>query len=157
MGACVPRGDWVVSRPILVIEDGDDDFAVLSESLRIADVPNELIRCSNGREISAYLRNAASLPLSRYPVMILLDLNLPGADGRNVLREVRNHPLLCAVPVVILSTSSHPADIETSYRLGASAYMVKPMELDRFETMVRKMTEYWLGCVQLPQYPHWST
>jgi CheY-like chemotaxis protein len=141
-------------RPILVIEDADEDFDVLSSSLRRADVPNEILRCATGREISTYMGTVTGQPASRCPAIILLDLNLPGADGRKVLRDLREHPLLRAVPVIILTTSAQPSDVEACYRLGASGYMVKPVDLHEFESMVRQMSDYWLCCVTLPKYPH---
>lgn len=142
------------ARPILVIEDADEDFDVLGSSLHLAGVPNELLRCATGREIASYLEDCLTEPAARCPALILLDLNLPGADGRKVLQQLREHTLLRSVPVVILTTSSLPSDVETCYRCGASGYIVKPVDLDRFETIVRNLSDYWLRCVELPRSPH---
>jgi CheY-like chemotaxis protein len=142
----------VTRRPILVIEDSDEDFEILTVSLQFAAVQNEVIRLSTSREVAAYLRDICSQPVSRYPLLVLLDLNLPGVDGHVVLRQLREHPILRPVPIVMLTTSAQSSDIETCYRLGASGYMVKPADLDRYERMVRQMSDYWLNCVRLPQF-----
>jgi CheY-like chemotaxis protein len=139
-----------MQRPLLVIEDRDEDFEVLKESLHASGVDNGLTRCATGREVSRYLSAVESMAPAEYPAIVLLDLNIPGGDGRNILRELRSHPKLKTVPIVVLTTSSQPADIETCYSAGASGYMVKPVDLDLFESMVQKMAAYWLGCVQLP-------
>lgn len=142
-----------MQRPIWVIEDGDEDFSVLSSSLRLAGVNNKLIRSGTGREVADYLREARSLPSTEIPILVLLDLNIPGGDGRSVLPELRAHPALKSIPIVVLTTSSQPTDVEKCYRLGASGYLTKPVDLDHFENMIRKMSDYWLGCVQLPRFP----
>ncbi len=138
-------------RPILVIEDSDEDFEVLRESLRASDVDNELIRCGTAREVSAYLARTFNQPAPQCPVFVLLDLNIPGGDGRSILLELRSHNILKSVPVIILTTSDQQSDIQICYRQGASGYIVKPVDLDLFETMIKKMTSYWLNCVHLPQ------
>jgi CheY-like chemotaxis protein len=137
-------------RPLLVVEDTDEDYEILVSSLRNAGVPNELVRCSTGSEISAYLTKVLSMPASERPMLIFLDLNLPGADGRRVLRDLRLHPALKAVPVLVLTTSTHGTDIELCYKTGASGYLVKPVDLDKFESMVRQLCAYWFSCVRLP-------
>jgi CheY-like chemotaxis protein len=140
------------SRPILIVEDNDADFDVLRSTLRAAGVERPLERLGTGQEIAEYLAEAGNLPPSRYPLVILLDLNLPGAEGQQVLGELRNHPLLQVVPVIMLTTSSQPNDIDACYKLGASGYMVKPLDLERFESMVRSLSHYWLNCVELPGF-----
>jgi CheY-like chemotaxis protein len=137
-------------RPILVIEDSDDDFKVLERSFRAAHVELVLERLTTGRQIAEYLQSVSNMPSARYPLLILLDLNLPGADGKEVLQEVRCHPELCTVPVVIVTSSTQPVDIETCYKRGASGYLVKPLELERFESMIQNLADYWLRCVELP-------
>jgi CheY-like chemotaxis protein len=138
-------------RPLLIIEDSDDDYEILQTSLESAGVPNELIRCSTGPEIRDYLDAVLKVVTSRRPALIFLDLNLPGADGRAVLRALREHPVLKVVPVIVLTTSSRPADIDVCYRTGASGYLVKPVDLDKFASMVRQVTDYWFDCVSLPE------
>jgi len=140
-----------MQRPLLVIEDRDEDFEVLKESLRGSGVSNVLIRCATGKEVAAYLTAVASVDPAEYPAIVLLDLNIPGGDGRNILKELRSHPQLRTAPVVMLTTSSEPADIEACYSSGASGYMVKPLDLGLFESMVHKMAAYWLECVELSQ------
>lgn len=141
-------------RPILVIEDSDEDFDVLQASLRSATAQNPLIRCATGKEVSAYLMKAYELSSSAYPIFVLLDIKIPGGDGRNILKDLRSHPVLGPVPVIMMTTSSQPGDIENCYRWGASGYMVKPVDLERFEAMVEKMAGYWLQCVETVPFPH---
>jgi CheY-like chemotaxis protein len=149
----VPDQDWIMLRPILVIEDSDEDFEVLKVALNFAGVRNELIRCATAVDVSKFLRASPSMSSTECPVIILLDLNIPGGDGRNILRELRADPIFKAVPVIILTTSAQPQDVEACYRAGASGYIVKPVDLDRFESQIQKMTSYWLNCVQLPKFP----
>ncbi len=140
-----------MQRPLLVIEDRDEDFEVLKETLRGSGVSNHLIRCATGQEVSAYLSTAGALNPEEYPAIVLLDLNIPGGDGRNILKELRSHPQLRMTPVVMMTTSSEPADIDACYSSGASGYMVKVLDLSLFESMVHKMAAYWLECVVLSQ------
>lgn len=138
-------------RPLLIIEDSDDDFEVLESCLRAAGVNNRLIRCSNGQDVDDYLQEAVSAPIGQRPVFIFLDLNLPGTHGSTVIQQLKKHPTLATTPVVVLTTSAQPSDIEQSYRLGAGGYLTKPVDLDKFETMVQQVATYWFSCVQLPE------
>lgn len=136
--------------PVLVIEDSDYDFEILQACLRNSEVNGPIVRCRTGKEVDAYMSRAASLPLHERPAMIFLDLNLPGADGRAILPRLRNSKDLGAVPVIVLTTSNQPRDVELCYRAGASGYLVKPLDLDTFEQKIRQTCGYWLNCVQLP-------
>ncbi len=138
-------------RPLLIIEDSEDDYELLQSSLESAGVKNERLRCSSGAEIGEYLEWALKATPSRRPALIFLDLNLPGADGGVVLRILREHPVLKMVPVIILTNSSSSRDIDHCYRTGANGYLVKPLGLDQYETMVRQVTDYWFDCVSLPE------
>ncbi len=138
-------------RPLLVIEDSDDDFAILESCLRTAGVSNQLIRCSTGDEIHTFLEDVQSVGVGQRPVFVFLDLNLPGTHGHDVLRQLKRHPTLKTTPVVILTTSAQPSDIEEAYRNGAGGFLTKPVELDKFEEMVQQVADYWFSCVQLPE------
>ncbi len=136
--------------PILVVEDSDDDFQILEVCLRGSGVHNRLIRCRTGSEIARYLSDANQVSLKERPVIIFLDLNLPGADGRSVLQQFRQNPVFGLIPVVVLTTSSQSRDIEVCYRNGASGYLVKPLDLEAFERKIKLICDYWLHCVRLP-------
>jgi len=138
-------------RPILVVEDNDQDFAILGMCLETASVHNSLERCASAEEFSAYMTHLDSAPLTEIPVFVFLDLNLPGIHGSDVLRRLKNHPTLVSIPVVVLTTSSQVRDIDMSYELGAAGFLTKPLSLDKFETMIQHVADYWFSCVKLPE------
>ena len=123
-------------------------------SLRNARLRNPIVRCTDGDEALDYLlrRGAWADPaLSRRPGMILLDLNLPGTDGREVLLEVKKNPELSNIPVIILTTSSDQRDVDACYRTGANSYIVKPVNLEGFMKAIERLRDYWLEVVVLPK------
>lgn len=142
--------------PILVVEDSDEDYDVMRLLLVSIGIGNPLKRCANSREaldaFAHYGQRGASGGTRREPLpaLMLLDLNLPGTDGRELLRRFRDDARLCAVPVLILSTSANPRDVRFCYEAGANAYMVKPVDLDRLERMLRAAVEFWLYAAVLP-------
>jgi CheY-like chemotaxis protein len=138
-------------RPILVVEDNDQDFAVLEMCLQTAGVVNSVDRCASGEEVAAYLTRMNSAPLSEIPLFVFLDLNLRGIHGSEVLRRLKAHQALVAIPVVVLTTSSQVRDIDMSYELGAAGYLTKPLDLDKFEKMIQRVADYWFSCVKLPE------
>ena len=119
--------------------------------MRAAGVSNRLIRCATGDEIQSYLEDVRSVSIGQRPVVVFLDLKLPGTHGHDVLRRLKSHPTLKTTPVVVLTTSAQPSDIEEAYRLGAGGFLTKPVELDKFEEMVQQVADYWFSCVQLPE------
>jgi CheY-like chemotaxis protein len=129
---------------IVSVEDSDTDFIALQFALQAAGVKNPVERCASGRAAMDSLLAGDSCPLPQKASLILLDLNLPGVDGRQLLREFRARDPKREVPVIVLSTSSHPRDIDDCYRAGADAYMVKPLELDDWETKIGSLAEFWL-------------
>ncbi|HEX8701931.1 MAG TPA: response regulator, partial [Myxococcaceae bacterium] len=140
--------------PILVVEDNDEDFDMLQLAFQSAAVPNALLRCQDGEETLEFLRRQGRYEQSERalrPGLILLDLNLPGLDGRQVLESIKSDSQLRAIPVIVFSTSDNPRDVQSCYQLGASAYLLKPVDLERFERMVRLLKEFWLEFVVLPQ------
>ena len=139
-----------MQSPILVIEDSDSDYETLAQSLKSAGVGNALRRCATGFEVKNFL-SAIQTGVKDCPALILLDLHIPGGDGCEILQNIKKHPILKPIPVIVLTTSALPADIETCYRLGASGYLVKQVNLELFESMILTLTNYWLHCVQLPR------
>lgn len=127
---------------IISIEDSDTDFMALRFALKSSKIDAELERFTTGG--TAISQFGASCPLQRKSTLILLDLNLPGVDGRQVLKAVRDHDPKRQVPVIVLSTSSHPRDIEFCQHAGADAYVVKPFELDDWERKIGPLASYWL-------------
>lgn len=139
---------------LLLVEDSDEDYEATVRSLRNARLRNPIVRCTDGDEALDYLlrRGAWADPaLSRRPGMILLDLNLPGTDGREVLLEVKKNPELSNIPVIILTTSSDQRDVDACYRTGANSYIVKPVNLEGFMKAIERLRDYWLEVVVLPK------
>lgn len=145
-----------VGQVILVVEDSDEDFEATMRAFRKSEVTRPVRRCSDGEEALDYLlrRGHYALPdQAPRPSMILLDLNLPGTDGREVLEQIKANEETRRTPVVILSTSSSPRDIDACYRFGANSYIIKPVNFDRFLRSIRTFSEYWFDAVTLPEEP----
>ena len=142
-----------IKKPLLIIEDSDEDYAALVRTIAKAEVPNPVYRCEDGEEALDFLYHEgeyADKKLAPRPSLIVLDLNLPGTDGREVLAEIKQDSDLKTIPVVIFSTSSNPRDIDACYRYGISGYMVKPMDINRLNSLVMTFLEYWFQAVELP-------
>lgn len=138
-------------RPIISVEDSDEDFFSLKEAFKSAGVDNPIERCSHGRHARAALLSQKGCPMSRGAALVLLDLNLPGVHGCDLLLAFRKiNPL---TPVLVLSTSAHPSDIDRCYRAGANAYLVKPLEFEKWEEMFDRVARFWLDSVALPPVP----
>lgn len=141
-------------RSILVVEDCDEDFSALARILqRSAALPAvRLQRWVRAEEALAQLEDVEMSGDSGHdePALIVLDLNLPGLDGRTVLKRVRMHRTWKHVPVVIFSTSTHPAVVAWCYENGANAYHVKEINYSAFKQSVERLTAYWLRSAQLP-------
>ena len=136
---------------ILLVEDNPGDARLAAEALNENKVRNNLHHVLDGVEAMRFLRREA--PYSGVPVpdLILLDLNLPRKDGREVLEEIKGDPELRLVPVVVLTTSAAERDLIKSYNLHANAYIIKPMDLDRFIEVVQAIESFWFTIVKLPQ------
>lgn len=141
-------------RPIdiLLVEDNAGDVRLTIEALRDAKVHNRLHVVEDGLEALAYLRKEGKFRGAREPDLILLDLNLPKKDGREVLEEIKGDPLLKHIPVVILTTSKADEDILATYRNYANCYVSKPVELQQFITVVKSIEDFWLTIVKLPKH-----
>jgi CheY-like chemotaxis protein len=140
--------------PLLVVEDNDEDYEMLQMALHKHGLPNPLLRFEDGEEALAYLfrqgRYSAASSSPR-PALMLLDLNLPETDGREVLAAIRHHPELKRLPVVVLSTSNNPKDVAHCYELGINGYSLKPVNSERLEEFVGLLVTYWFSFTVLPE------
>jgi CheY-like chemotaxis protein len=140
-------------RLILVVEDSDEQFEAVRRAFARAGIPNPVRRCVSGDDALDYLfqRGDHAGPSSEpRPGLVLLDLNLPGTDGREVLDQIKSDADLRILPVVVLSTSSSPGDIERCYRNGAASYIVKPVRFDDLLATIGHLKAYWIETVALP-------
>jgi chemotaxis family two-component system response regulator Rcp1 len=127
------------------------DVRLTREAFKDVKVHVHLSVASDGIEAMAFLRREETHADAPRPDLILLDLNLPKKDGREVLEEIKNSPMLKSIPVVILTTSASEADILRSYRLHANCYITKPVDLNGFLDVVKSIDSFWLSVVQLPR------
>ncbi len=135
---------------ILLVEDDPDHADLTRIALQTARVPFRLELVTDGTEALDYLRHEGAHSRARTPDLILLDLNLPRLDGREVLKVVKSDPELRSIPVIVLTTSSDAADVEAAYQHHANSYITKPTDFDDFLHVVETMHEYWLSVVALP-------
>jgi two-component system, chemotaxis family, response regulator Rcp1 len=136
---------------ILLVEDNEADIRLTQEVLTESKVQNNLIIANNGDEALACLRQQGKYRGSPRPDLILLDLNLPVKDGREVLAQIKSDPALKSIPVVILTTSKAEEDIVKTYDLHANCYITKPVDLEQFVTVVTYIEDFWLAIVKLPK------
>ena len=136
---------------ILLVEDNPGDVRLTREALKEAKVINNLTVLKDGVEALAFLRQQGPYGGAVIPHLILLDLNLPKKDGREVLAQIKKDDSLKMIPTVILTTSDAEADIARSYQLQANCYLSKPVELDAFESLVKSISDFWLTKAKLPQ------
>jgi len=142
----------MIGRPveILLVEDNPGDVRLTQEALKESKVRNNMYVAPDGLEALAFLHREGQYADVRRPDLILLDLNLPRMDGREVLAEIKEDPDLKRIPVVILTTSKADEDILRSYNLHANCYITKPVDLDQFITVVRSVEGFWFTIVKLP-------
>jgi CheY-like chemotaxis protein len=140
------------TRPIriLLVEDSPSDARLTLTALKQAKVANEVSHVEDGEQAMAFLRRQGAYTGSFRPDLILLDLNLPRKDGREVLKELKADQDLCTIPVVVLTTSKAEEDIIRSYQLHANCYITKPVNFDRFLEVVQSIEHFWLSVVVLP-------
>jgi len=135
---------------ILLVEDNLGDARLTQEALRDARVRNHISLVRDGVEAMAFLRREAAYAGAPRPDLILLDLNLPRKDGREVLAEIKSDDRLQRIPVVVLTVSQADEDILRAYNLNANCYIAKPVDLDQFIKVVRSIEDFWLTIVKLP-------
>ncbi|TFI54211.1 response regulator [Mastigocladus laminosus UU774] len=138
---------------ILVIEDSDEDFEALRRVMYRQKVQNPIIRCTDGDEALDYLYHTGDYSEPKNaprPSLILLDLNLPGTDGRELLEQIKQDQNLKDIPVIVFTTSSNPRDIEICYRNSVASYILKPIDINKLKQTLQSFLTYWLDIVVLP-------
>jgi len=135
---------------ILLVEDNPGDVRLTQEAFKENKVSNSLNVVEDGLEAMAFLSQVDKYTDAPRPDLILLDLNLPKKDGREVLAEIKEDPDLKSIPVVVLTTSKAEEDIIKSYNLHANCYITKPVDLEQFITVVKSIEDFWLTIVKLP-------
>jgi chemotaxis family two-component system response regulator Rcp1 len=130
---------------ILLIEDSQTDAKIIERALHESNIEHRLTVIPDGRQALDYLKalESGESPESLEPDLILLDLNLPGIDGYQVLTEIKTHPFLRSLPVVILTTSRRDEDVLLTYQAGANTYIQKPAEYPRYRELVQTLRQYW--------------
>jgi len=142
-----------IGKPIeiLLVEDNPGDVRLTREALEDGKVCNNMCVVNDGVEALAYLRGEGKYASAPHPDLILLDLNLPKKDGREVLAEIKADEVLKRIPVVVLTTSQAEQDILKAYDLHANCYITKPVDLDQFIMVVKSIEDFWLTIVKLPR------
>ena len=135
---------------ILLVEDSPSDAKLTKEALEAGKIVNVLNRVVDGVEAMDYLYQQGKFAKATRPDLIMLDLNLPRKDGREVLRELKGDPDLKAIPVIVLTTSHSDEDILQSYQLNANCYITKPIDFQHFIDVVKSIENFWLTVVTLP-------
>ncbi len=135
------------AQPILVVEDSLDDFEATKRAFDKANLRNHIAHAKSGEDALAYLNG----PESCMPGLILLDLNMPGLDGRRTLEIIKHTEKTKRIPVVILTTSDDERDVQACYALGANTYIQKPVDFDGLISAIRRLKEYWFEIALLPK------
>lgn len=148
----------IFNEPLLIVEDSDEDYDALARLMEQMAVKNPIYRCIDGDEALDFVLQAgkqASEAISpQRPAVILLDLNLPGTDGREVLAHLKQDRGANDIPIVIFTTSDNPQDVEFCYQAGANGYLIKPMGFKKLEKTVQAFVDYWLKANTPPrQHP----
>jgi CheY-like chemotaxis protein len=141
------RGD---SGIVLVVEDNLGDARLIKELLNGGDIQHQIHHVDDGVKAMDFLRRRGTYDESPRPDLVILDLNLPRKDGREVLAEVKTDPHLRSIPVVILTTSEAEEDVRNCYELHANCFVTKPADFDDFNTVMRMIDEFWFGVAQRP-------
>lgn len=140
-------------QPILLIEDSPEDYEATVRAFERSGLRNPIFRCEDGDNALDFLHRRgryADPEQAPRPGVILLDLNLPGTDGRDVLTEIKQDDRLKQIPVIVLTTSDDARDVEACYRAGANSYVQKPVDMDGFLRAIERLNGYWFEVVVLP-------
>ena len=141
-------------QPILIAEDDADDRYLLQTAFSEAGYAEQIDFVENGVELLSYLHNGFSedgtIELKSLPGFILLDLNMPKKDGREVLKEIKQHPIFKKIPVIVFTTTKNEIEIKRCYDLGANSYIVKPISFDALLKVVENIRSYWFHTVSIP-------
>ena len=148
----MPMADDAQARTVdvLLVEDDPGDVLMTREAFEHHKIRNALHVAADGVEALEFLNREGRFRAAPRPGLILLDLNLPRKDGRELLGEIKQDPQLRTIPVVVLTTSEAEEDIVRSYELHANAYVTKPVDFEKFIEVVRKIDDFWVSVVQLP-------
>lgn len=136
---------------LLIVEDSDDDYLFTERAFKKARLANPLVRCNSGEEALNYLFRKGQYADVTSPALVLLDLNMPGMDGREVLKAMKVDDHLRRIPVVVLTTSDDPRDIDACYELGANSYVHKPVDMAGFVDAMARLKSYWFEINLLPE------
>lgn len=142
------------NQPILLVEDSPEDYEATVRAFQRSGLKNTIIRCEDGDSALEYLHRRgryADPSSSPRPGVILLDLNLPGTDGREVLQEVKRDEQLRHIPVIVLTTSMDERDVDACYQAGANSYIQKPVDMEGFLRAIERLNGYWFEVVVLPR------
>ncbi|MBD2163370.1 response regulator [Calothrix membranacea FACHB-236] len=145
---------------MLIVEDSNEDFETIDRLIKRSRFFVPIHRCINGDQALAFLYRTGKYTnpeTAPRPGMILLDLNLPGTDGREVLHRIKQDGNLKTIPVVVFTTSNNPKDIEDCYKYGVNSYIVKPINFAKLKLDVQMLVDYWLDLTTLPDYPKTSS
>ncbi len=142
--------DRTSQATILLIENNEGDICLADEALKNGGIPVRLHVVRNGVDALAFLNRTGAYKAAPRPALILLDLNMPRLDGREVLARIKTNDALKAIPVIVLSTSSSREDVLRSYELHANCYLTKPTELSEYLELVHAMKQFWLQMADLP-------
>jgi CheY-like chemotaxis protein len=143
------------TRSLLIVEDSNEDFEAMQRLLQRSPIVIPLHRCVNGEQALAFLyrtgiySNGDRERVPR-PDLIVLDLNLPGTDGREVLRQIKQDTNLKTIPVVVFTTSNNPKDVQDCYQDGVNAYIVKPIDFHQLKRNIQTLVDYWFEVTTLP-------
>ncbi len=141
------------TKTILIVEDNPEDYETTIRAFKKSGLSNPTVWCEDGDQALDYLyrHNPYDNPTdSPRPSIILLDLNLPGTDGYEVLADIKKNPELASIPVIVLTTSDSPKDIDACYQAGANSYVQKPVDTQGFVAAIEKLKDYWFEIVILP-------
>jgi two-component system response regulator len=142
------------SQSILLVEDNQDDYEATSRAFKKANLSNPIVWCKSGQDALDYLKKQGAYkdePKSARPGLVLLDLNMPGMDGRKTLEVIKQDDTLKQIPVIILTTSSDERDIQSCYQTGANTYVQKPVSFDGLIEAIRRLKAYWFEIALLPK------
>ena len=145
--------DYLKPQPILVVDDNEDDYEAIARAFKRVGLANPVSLCTTGQAAIDFLKHEGSahdIGHADRPVLIMLDLNMPGMDGFQVLQHIRQDAALRQIPVVIWTTSSNEKDVDACYTYGANAYMQKPVIFEDLVESVRRLKQYWFETVLLP-------
>lgn len=143
-----------VRQPILIVEDSPEDFEAVMRAFKKSGFANPVFRCENGDDALDYMFRRGvyqDVALSPRPGLILLDLNLPGTDGREFLTEIKQDPDLKKIPVIVLTTSCEQTDIDACYEAGANSYICKPLSINDLVDVLQRLRDFWFEIVVFPK------